>query len=74
MKLGKSASSEAQWLSFTRKYKAEMGTPEVRHSINLLAALSHTASFSVGCYCQQESRCHRSLLRNLLAEAGAKFA
>ncbi len=74
MKLGQAAASEAEWLSFVRKYRAEMASPEAKHDINLLAVLSQTANFSVGCYCEHESRCHRSLLRGLLAEAGAKFA
>lgn len=74
MKLGQSAASEADWAVFARKYAAEMSAPEAKHAINLLATLSHNASFSVGCYCQDESRCHRSLLRGLLAEAGARFA
>ncbi len=74
MKLGHSVSSEADWSAYARKYKAEMAVPEAKHGINLLAVLSHTTNFSVGCYCEEESRCHRSLLRGLLAEAGAKFA
>jgi len=74
MKLGQSASTEAEWSVFGRKYRAEMSTPQARHEIALLAALSHKANFSVGCYCEQEDRCHRSLLRALLAEAGADLA
>lgn len=74
MKLGQSAASDADWSAFARKYAAEMSAPEAKHAINLLATLSHTADFSVGCYCHEESRCHRSLLRGLLAEAGARFA
>lgn len=74
MKLGQSASTEAEWLAFSRRYMAEMSSPEAKHAIHLLAALSHGASFSFGCYCQNDSRCHRSLLRGLLADAGAKFA
>jgi uncharacterized protein YeaO (DUF488 family) len=71
MKLGQSASSSAEWRAFARKYRSEMRTPENRRTIELLAALSHHGSFSVGCYCPDEGRCHRSLLRQLLAEAGA---
>lgn len=74
MKLGQAAATEAEWTAFGRKYKAEMATPEARHQIQLLATLSRTASFSLGCYCQDERRCHRSLLRGLLAGAGAEFA
>lgn len=71
MKLGQQASTPAQWAAFARKYRSEMAAPENAHSLALLAALSHLASFSVGCYCEQESHCHRSVLRELLAAAGA---
>jgi len=60
-------------VAFTRKYRKEMASPDNRRVIELLAALSHEASFSVGCYCQEEARCHRSVLRALLAESGAKI-
>ena len=72
MKLGLSASSPAQWRAFARKYEAEMAAPAAQHDLELLAALSHTTNFSVGCYCQDESRCHRSILKQLLVENGAK--
>jgi len=72
MKIGLHASTPAQWTAFTRKYKAEMARPEARHDLALLAALSHTADFSLGCYCEDESRCHRSILRQLLTELGAE--
>ena len=72
MKLGQGAASPAQWSAFTRKYKAEMGAPEAGHTLELLAALSHTANFSVGCYCENEDRCHRSILKQLLLQNGAK--
>jgi uncharacterized protein YeaO (DUF488 family) len=65
------ASSEREWAAFVRKYRAEMATPESRRTLDLLAALSHHADFSVGCYCADESRCHRSVLRDLLKERGA---
>jgi len=74
MKLGQQVSSPGQWVAFTRKYRAEMATPESSHCIALLAALSHQANFSVGCYCEDESHCHRSILRQLLADAGASMA
>jgi len=74
MKLGHKAESEAQWLAFAKKYKAEMSEPEAKHDIELLAVLSHSADFSVGCYCQDEDRCHRSILKKLLVENGAKIA
>jgi len=57
-----------RWKSFVSRYRSEMKRPEARHLLDLLAALSHTTDFSVGCYCADESRCHRSVLRELLAE------
>ncbi|MFC5569974.1 DUF488 domain-containing protein [Lysobacter yangpyeongensis] len=74
MKLGLTAETPAQWQAFTRKYRAEMAAPEHAHAIALLAALSQHSNFSVGCYCEDESRCHRSILRELLAAQGATFA
>jgi uncharacterized protein YeaO (DUF488 family) len=74
MKLGLDARTPAQWAAFARKYKAEMASPAARHDLALLAALSHRTHFSVGCYCADETRCHRSLLRQLLAEQGALIA
>ena len=73
MKLGLGAESDADWRRFVQRYRAEMGTPENRHVIGLLAALSHASDFSVGCYCEDESRCHRSVLRELLVAGGAKL-
>lgn len=73
MKLGQTAATPAQWAAFARKYRAEMATPAAQHDLELLAALSHTANFSVGCYCADEQRCHRSLLRQLLLEQGAQL-
>ena len=74
MKLGQEAETPAQWNVFMRKYKAEMAEADASRSLDLLAALSHGSAFSVGCYCEDESRCHRSLLRGLLAERGADIA
>jgi len=71
LKLGQEASTPAQWAAFTRKYRAEMATPENSHNLQLLATLSHHTNFSVGCYCENEAHCHRSVLRALLAEKGA---
>jgi uncharacterized protein YeaO (DUF488 family) len=71
MKLGQEAVTPAEWAAFARKYRAEMSEPDARHALELLAALSRHSNFSVGCYCENESRCHRSLLRELLAEKGA---
>jgi uncharacterized protein YeaO (DUF488 family) len=64
---------ESSWRQFRRRFFAEMKVPTVRRDIELLAALSHETSFSVGCYCEDESRCHRSLLRELLVKAGANI-
>ncbi len=72
MKLGQEAASPAQWSAFMRKYKAEMAAPEAKHDLELLAVLSHTTDFSVGCYCEHEDRCHRSILKQLLVDNGAK--
>ena len=72
MKLGQAAETPAQWSAFTRKYRSEMATPENARNLELLAALSHRSDFSVGCYCEDESHCHRSVLRELLQEKGAK--
>jgi uncharacterized protein YeaO (DUF488 family) len=71
MKLGQAAQTAAQWAAFIRKYKSEMAAPDAVHALNLLAALSRRANLSVGCYCAEESRCHRSVLRELLASRGA---
>jgi uncharacterized protein YeaO (DUF488 family) len=72
MKLGQEAATPAQWSAFTKKYKAEMAAPDARRTLELLAVLSHTADFSVGCYCEHEERCHRSILKQLLTEYGAQ--
>ncbi|WP_429154663.1 DUF488 domain-containing protein [Aeromonas media] len=71
MKLGQAAETPAQWATFCKQYKAEMASPAARHDLALLAALSHTTNLSVGCYCEQEFRCHRAILRELLIAAGA---
>jgi uncharacterized protein YeaO (DUF488 family) len=73
MKLGQAAETPAQWAAFAKKYRAEMEAPEARHALALFAALSHTTDFSVGCYCEHEEHCHRSVLRRLLIENGAKL-
>lgn len=71
VKLGQAVSTPAQWQAFAKRYRSEMAKPENSRTIELLAALSHHSNFSVGCYCQDEARCHRSVLRELLAAAGA---
>jgi uncharacterized protein YeaO (DUF488 family) len=72
MKLGQEASTPAQWSAFIKKYRSEMSSPDAVHSLELLAALSRNANFSVGCYCEREEHCHRSVLRELLIAKGAK--
>lgn len=71
MKLGQQVESDAQWSAFAKRFRSEMKEPDAARTLELLARLSHGASFSVGCYCQDESRCHRSILRDLLIENGA---
>jgi uncharacterized protein YeaO (DUF488 family) len=72
MKRGQEAQTPVQWAAFARKYRAEMAAPDNARAIEVLAALSRHANFSVGCYCEDESRCHRSILRALLAGKGAE--
>jgi uncharacterized protein YeaO (DUF488 family) len=76
LKVGQSAAGAdggREWKAFVRRYRAEMKAPEVRALLDTLAALSRQTNFSLGCYCADESRCHRSVLRELLAEHGAKL-
>ena len=73
MKLGKAAQSERDWAAFIKKFRAEMTGPDASRTLDLLAALSHTADFSIGCYCHDEARCHRSVLRELLEARAAKI-
>jgi uncharacterized protein YeaO (DUF488 family) len=73
VKLGQGAVSEKDWIAFARKYRSEMKRAEPARLLDLLAALSLETNFAVGCYCPDEMRCHRSVLRNLLAERGARF-
>ncbi|PWB78527.1 MAG: DUF488 domain-containing protein [Candidatus Methylomirabilota bacterium] len=71
VKIALSAPEERQWRTFVRRYRAEMKQPAAGRLLNLLAAFSQRTAFSVGCYCADESRCHRSILRELLKEHGA---
>jgi uncharacterized protein YeaO (DUF488 family) len=71
MKLGKSSQDDRSWALFKKKFHAEMSRPEASRVLDLLAALSHQTQLSVGCYCQDEKRCHRSILRELLQARGA---
>ena len=73
VKLALAAESDKEWGVFVRKYRAEMADPAKSRVIDLLAALSHGTNFSVGCYCENEARCHRSVLRELLLERGAEL-
>jgi uncharacterized protein YeaO (DUF488 family) len=74
VKQGLAAPDERSWAAFARRYRAEMKRPEASRLLDLLAALSRQADLSVGCYCPEESRCHRSVLRELLREHGALLA
>ena len=71
---GKSAVDSASWRGFRRKFRTEMNQPDAARILDLLAALSHRANLSVGCYCEDEARCHRGVLRELLVERGARVA
>jgi uncharacterized protein YeaO (DUF488 family) len=73
VKLGQSAATEKDWIAFAKKYRTEMKRPEAARLLDLLAALSLETNLAVGCYCADEMRCHRSVLRNLLEERGARF-
>lgn len=66
--------NDREWKSFVRKFRAEMRKPESAHTLDTLAALSRQTNFSLGCYCENEARCHRSILKILLAERGAEIA
>ena len=72
MKVAQAAKTDKQWAAFFRKFRAEMSAPAASQSLDVLAALSRHASFSMGCYCENEQRCHRSQLRALLLERGAQ--
>ena len=74
MAQAKAAETDKDWAGFARHFRAEMAESGPRHALDLLATLSHGSAFSVGCYCENEARCHRSVLRELLAERGADIA
>lgn len=74
VKVAQAAATEPQWRGYVKRYRREMGAPEKRRLLDLLAALSRHADFSVGCYCEDERRCHRSILKALLEECGARLA
>ncbi len=71
MKEGKSVKDDAQWSAFEKRFRKEMKDPEKGRILDLLAALSHQTHMSIGCYCEDENRCHRSVLKALLRERGA---
>ena len=73
VKEAQQAATPKAWAAFAKKYRAEMGTPENARTLDLLSALSHGSDFSMGCYCEDESHCHRSVLRTLLSERGANL-
>jgi len=72
VKVGLGAKTDREWAGFAKRYRSEMAKPDASRALDLLAALSRGADFSVGCYCEDESRCHRSVLRTLLRERGAE--
>jgi len=73
MKDGKAAVDEGSWSAFKKRFRAEMSRPDASKDLDLVAALSHQTNMSLGCYCENEDRCHRSVLRELLIERGAKL-
>jgi len=73
VKAALSADTDQAWKTFARRYRAEMKKPENAHLLDTFAALSHHASFSMGCYCENEARCHRSILKQLFIERGASL-
>jgi uncharacterized protein YeaO (DUF488 family) len=74
MAQGQAAQDEKDWAAFRRKFQTEMKQPDASHVLDLLAAMSHQTAFSLGCYCENESRCHRSVLRELLTQRGAAIS
>lgn len=74
VKLAQAARTEREWAGFVKSYRGEMAAPEKSRILKLLAAMSRRANFSVGYYCADESHCHRSVLRTLLKEHGARLA
>ena len=71
LKLGLGATNDREWSKFIKRFRAEMGKPDASATLNLLAAMSRQTNFSIGCYCEDEAHCHRSVLRELLRERGA---
>ncbi len=73
IKDGQAAADERSWAAFKKRFRAEMSLPGASRELDLLAALSHQTNLSLGCYCEDEARCHRSVLRELLIERGAEL-
>jgi uncharacterized protein YeaO (DUF488 family) len=71
---GRRSTDERSWKTFERRFRAEMNKPDAARVLDLLAALSRQTHFSFGCYCENEERCHRSILKALLAERGVEFS
>lgn len=71
VKQAQSADDQRSWSAFKKRFRAEMSRPDASKELDLLAALSHQTNMSLGCYCEKEEKCHRSVLRELLAERGA---
>lgn len=74
MAQGRAAATDAEWKAFERGYRKEMALPEASHVLDLLAAMSRSSDFSVGCYCEDERHCHRGILRQLLEDRSADVA
>lgn len=74
MKMGQGVQSEKEWDSFTKKFVTEMKESDKQQLLTMLAALSHQTNFSIGCYCENEARCHRSILKELLQKLGAEIS
>jgi len=74
LKEASNLAEDKSWKAFKRRFMAEMKSPEAKKDLDLLAAFSHHTNFAIGCYCRDESRCHRSILRKLLEQRGAKIA
>ena len=74
MAQAKSSQSESEWQAFVRQFRKQMNEPAASRTLDLLSVLSQSANFSLGCYCEREDRCHRSILRELLEERGARIS
>lgn len=74
MKLGQAVQSDADWKVFEKNYRREMKNSQSQHTLELLAKLSQQVNFSIGCYCENQDRCHRSILKHLLQEAGGEIS